>query len=243
MAGKDFFLITSLPTLGPLGSKPPLSPAQLLEQVAHSRSAAELVRTILLGDDLLQRQSFLAGELKDVSPAVLSPGQVRNQEPLPAWLEIVEQSSSPASGVDNLWAAYYRHAAATARRQGSEFLDRWVGYEVAFRNALVLARAKALGLEAEIYLVEPQLAAAGLDFAGVLAEWASAPNPLAGLRVLDAARWTWLVEHDAYYTFGDDELAAYAAKLMLLHRWHRLSELASASAAHDAEQPSERTLP
>ena len=243
MAGKDYFLITSLPTPGPLGSKPPISLAELVGHALYNRSARELIQAIFLGDDLLQRQSFLAGELKDVSPTVLTAAQVRNQEPLPAWLEVREQQPGGPSPIDSLWAAYYRHAIRVAGRLGSDFLTGWVIYEVAFRNALVVARAKALGLDAEMYLVEPSLAPGDLDFDSVLAEWSAAPNPLAGLRVLDAARWAWLTEHDAYYTFGDDELAAYAAKLMLLHRWHRLSEHASASQAHDAEQPTERTLP
>ena len=55
-----------------------------------------------------------------------------------------------------------------------------------------------------------------------MSEWASAATPLAGLKVLDLARWDWLKRHGAYFTFGDDELAAYAAKLMLLGRWNRI---------------------
>lgn len=241
MAGKDFYLITSLPSLGPLGSKPPVDAHQLLEHVQPSRAGAELVRAILLSDDLLQRQSYLAGEIQQVAPVVLTPAQVRDQEPLPAYLASQAEQGRPL--IDSLWAAYYRYADQVAQRCGSEFLAKWVGFEVAFRNALVIARAKALGLDAEAYLVEPDLAARGLDFGPALAEWASAPHPLAGLRVLDSARWDWLARNDAYYSFGHDELAAYAAKLMLLHRWHRLSEAAALPAGQTPGQPSERTLP
>ena len=111
-----------------------------------------------------------------------------------------------------------------ARRHGSVFLADWVGYEVALRNALAAARAKRLGLDENDYLVATDLAATDEDFTTLLSEWTAASTPLAGLRVLIAARWAWLAEHDAWFSFSDDELAAYAAKLMLLHQWRRLAE-------------------
>jgi hypothetical protein len=51
-------------------------------------------------------------------------------------------------------------------------------------------------------------------------------NPLSGLKVLDRARWDWLSRNDRAYSFENDEIAAYAAKLMLLHRWRRLAQAA-----------------
>jgi hypothetical protein len=32
-----------------------------------------------------------------------------------------------------------------------------------------------------------------------------------------------LTAHDAWFTFSDDELAVYAARLMLLHQWLRIT--------------------
>ncbi|MGB2821431.1 MAG: hypothetical protein WBF17_10645, partial [Phycisphaerae bacterium] len=87
----------------------------------------------------------------------------------------------------------------------------------------------------EAHLVEPDLAAPQDEFTLVLGEWSAARDPLAGLRVLDAARWRWLIEHDAWFTFADDELAAYAAKLMLLHRWKRIAEAQPDAPAGAAE--------
>ena len=98
------------------------------------------------------------------------------------------------------------------------------GLEVALRNALAVARAGRLGLKESDYLVATDLAATDEDFSTLLSAWTAAPTPLAGLRVLIEARWAWLAEHDAWFTFSDDELAAYAAKLMLLHQWRRLAE-------------------
>jgi len=58
----------------------------------------------------------------------------------------------------------------------------------------------------------------------VVNEWALAPDPLRAQRVLDEARWRWLSDHDGRFSFEADELAAYAAKLVLLDRWRRLTE-------------------
>jgi len=81
-----------------------------------------------------------------------------------------------------------------------------------------------LDLPAEAYLVATDLAADDLDLTAMISEWSSARDPLAGLRALDNARWRWLDENDHWFSFATDELAAYAVKLMLLHRWIRLTE-------------------
>jgi hypothetical protein len=57
-----------------------------------------------------------------------------------------------------------------------------------------------------------------------VSEWTNAGTPAAGLRVLDTARWQWIKDHDDWFTFSDDEVTAYGAKLMLLQRWHKLAE-------------------
>jgi hypothetical protein len=44
------------------------------------------------------------------------------------------------------------------------------------------------------------------------------------LQAVIRARWAWICEHDAWFSFSDDELAAYAAKLVLLEQWRRLIE-------------------
>ena len=227
MAGQNYYLITSLPPLGELGTAPPLGLADLLAHVRDSAGPGTLVQIVLLGDDLLQRQAYLAGEIKEVAPAVLTAGQVRNEEPLPDDLAGPEQPLSPLADTDAVWANYFRRAAEMAARRRSDFLAAWTGYEVAMRNALAAERAKALGLEAEQYMVAADLGRPDANFEALLSEWAAA-DPLAGLRVLDRARWAWIDEHDAWFSFADDEVAAYAARLALLHRWHRLSQAVQA---------------
>jgi hypothetical protein len=223
MAVSNYYRVSALPTLGDLGAPAPLAPAELLEHVADGRRPHALVRTILEFDDLLQREAYVGGEITAVTPAVLTPGQARGEEPLPDDLTAEEESAGRVVAADAVWAAYFHSAAAIADRQGSPFLAAWVSEEVSLRNALSSARARLLGLDPAGYLVELDLGRSDEDFGPVLGEWSQAPDPLAGLRVLDRARWMWLTEHEGWFTFGDDELAAYAAKLMLLVRWQRIS--------------------
>ncbi len=222
MAGDNYYLVSALPSLPDLGSVPPLSLVALREHVSHA-AARMLVDAILLGDDLLQRDAALAGEGRDIEPTLLTAAQICDDEPLPPYLAPAEGEETARIACDAVWEVYFGHAAAVAQQSGSRFLAAWVAHEVALRNALAAARAKTLALDPGDYLVAPELGDADVDFTALLAEWADAENPLEGIRLLDTARWQWLAEHDAWFSFGDDELAAYAARLMLLVRWHRLS--------------------
>ncbi len=224
MARHHYYLLSALPALDELGSVPLLSPSQLYQHVAASPKATKLVEAVLLADDLVQREAYLAGEIQQVDPAVLSPAQARNESPLPETLQ--QEHPKPPSGldVDVLWGGFFSHVAKVARAESSRFLSGWVGSEVALRNAVVTARAQALELDPSGYMVRPELADPNLDFSPVVNEWASAPDPLRAQRVLDEARWRWLIDHDGRFSFEADELAAYAAKLILIHRWHRLTE-------------------
>jgi hypothetical protein len=197
---------------------------QLLEHVGETSDARAVIETLLLGDDLLQRDALMGGEIEEVHPAVLSVPQVRNEQPLPPYL-IAESGEQLTRKIvtDTVWEAYFHHASNIARRTGNAFLNAWVTYEVTLRNALAARRAKALELEEADYLVATDLADEEYDFTATLGEWSAAANPLAGLQVLDRARWAFLEEHDRYFSFADDELAAYAARLILLQRWDRLT--------------------
>ena len=196
--------------------------AALLERVIDTGGNRELLEALLLSDDLIQRQAFLSGEIEEAEPAVLTLAQVRDEEALPEYLVLGEASTAIQSAIDAVWESYYRHVASMAAKSGSEFLTGWAEYEIGLRNALVIARAKSLNLDPQEYLVAPWIGGAKEDFSEVISEWTSATDPFAGLRVLDEARWEWLKGNDGWFTFADDEVVAYGAKLMLLHRWHRL---------------------
>ncbi len=224
MPGENYYLITALPELGELGSVPPMSPQQLLEHVGEGRSAA-VIEVLLMGDDLLLREAILTGQIEEAKPVVLTGRQMRNEEPLPEYL--IREQSDPGQrkiAVDAIWEAYFHHASTVATRTGNALLRAWVRYEVALRNALAIRRAKMLELDEADYLVASDLEGEDEDFTATLNEWSLAINPLAGLQVLDRARWGWLCKHERSFSFADDELAAYAAKLILVHRWARLME-------------------
>ena len=245
MPGQNYYLLTALPGLGELGSDPPLTPQAMLDMLAPSPSAQRLAQVIFLSDDLLLRQAVMSGEIPadQAEPVVLAPEQVRDEAPLPAFLANEtdqdgrdgqgESAGGARLGVDRVWTLYFEHAARSAH--GSDMLSEWVRYEVGLRNALAGARAKALGLDAARYLVAPALGRGEEEYAAVLSEWSAASNPLAGLQALDAARWNFIAEHSAHFTFSDDELAAYAARLVILHRWKRIAAAQHAQAQTPAQ--------
>ncbi len=225
MAGKNYYLLSFLPAPGPLGAEPPILCADYLAHLRDTPHARRLAEAILLSDDLLQRDAVLAGELETPEPVVLDANQVRDEAPLPDVLAAPAEDQARKIASDVVWEAYFRHAARVAEQTGSPFLRAWVDFEVGLRNAVAQARARALELEPGDYLLAEDLAeSTAEDFTATINEWSTAANPLAGQRALDQARRDWLDENDAYFSFGPDELAAYAAKLMLAVRWHRLTQ-------------------
>ena len=231
MPGENYFLITALPALGEPGSPPPMTARQFIEHLAEAGGLRAPVEMLLLADDLLQREAILAGEIEWADPSILTEAQLRDEQPLPETVaaEPASEEGLPRIVSDRLWESFFRRAADVARRTGSRFLAKWVGVEVALRNALAADRARVLGLEAADYQVATDLASDEDDFDSLLSEWSAAQDPLAGLRVLDRARWAWLTTHDKWFTFADDELAAYAAKLLLLLRWQRIADAGRAT--------------
>lgn len=221
MTRTHYFFTTFLPALPALGEAPPLSLRELASRAEDWPDLAEVVGAVLLEHDLLQRQSVLLGQPLQGVPAVLTAEQVRGEAPLPEHLQ-AEHSQAHPIVEDATWQTYFRYVASVARRHGSDFLRRWVGFEVALRNALVLARAKTLRLNPEEYLVATELADEQADVAEAVTRWTAAGDPLSAQRVLDEARWQWLSENGGWFTFQTDEAASYARGLVLSHRWHQM---------------------
>ena len=225
MKSARHFYITMLPALGGLGSSPSMKLADLLEHVEESRQWHEQLEALVLLDDLLQREALLAGETDEVEPSVLSLQQAQGEAPLPEALDApAAADQTTALEADLLWERYFRYAHQLARSRSSRFLTQWVEFEVALRNALAAARARRLGLEESDYQVAADLAHSDRDLSPVLSEWEAAPTPLAGLRVVIRARWSWVDRHDSWFSFSVDELLAYAARVMLLEQWRRTEE-------------------
>lgn len=224
MAALNYFSLTALPALDPPGAVPPLAREALAEGAPPGRPLA-LVRVVLLADDLLRREAALAGELDDPDPVILTPEQAVGEAPLPSAIAPRSEAESRATvPADAVWHAYFHHADRTARRLKSPLLGEWLGYEVALRNGLAAARAKALGLEAGRYVVAKELERESGVVDGAVALWAAATDPLSGARALIGARWRWIEQQEPWFSFRDDEFVAYAVKLVLLHRWHRTGD-------------------
>lgn len=224
MAGDIYYILSVLKTPDDLGSTPPMTLPDFLDHVREVDGNTALIEAIFLSDDLLQHQAYLSGELEDFDPVVLSEAQIKDEEPLPDYLSLQATEDDSQNLVDSLWASYYQHALDVAGgSSGSDFLKKWIAFEIGLRNALVMARAKSLGLDPHSYIVVDDIGSAKDEFDSLVTEWSSASDPLEGLRVLDRARWRWINQNDDWFGFSDDELAAYAAKLILLKRWKRLS--------------------
>ncbi len=224
MGADNFFSLTTLPVLDPPPAEPPLSLAELMARVPGGRPT-ELVRCVLLADDLLQREAVLAGELPEPEPAVLTPEQVAGDAPLPDALAPDSTAGPKRMPADAFWRAYYLWADRRARELHSRFLQQWVGWEVTTRNALAVARARTLELDPEGVTVARSLEHETREAEALAASWATAGHPLDAFRGLLTARWRWVDRKEPWFTFEDDEFAAYAVKLVLLHRWRRASEL------------------
>jgi len=224
------YLLSVLPGLENLGSIAiaPMGKQELLERMTPASSLAKSVEVLLLSDDLMQREAFLAEEITDdqTDLAVLSIKSGETAIKLPDYLMADDSAGTQITAqavTDGLWSRYFYHAQHVAKQENSQFLLDWIGFEVGLRNALCYARAQALDLNVDTYCVAADLVNNNFDYNPILAAWSSASDPLAALEVLDRARWDWLDEHSSWYSFCADEIEAYAAKLILLHRWRSLA--------------------
>ncbi len=204
-----------------------MSKRDFLEMVGDSNGPVETVEAILLSDDLTQYQALLAGEFEQdrADLAVLSTPKAENEAVLPDFLlpeEGAGEQEDACASVDAIWSRYFHHAAAIAKRKGGGFLRDWIGFEVGLRNALVTTRAHTLELDAEAYLVAPDLADRDIDYTHAISTWLAASDPLAAQEALDKIRWEWLDENGGWYSFSAREIEVYAAKLVLLHHWRRI---------------------
>ncbi len=223
---RNDYLLSTLPALEPIGSIPPMSKSELLEQVADSNGPVRTVEMILLNDDLIQYEAFLSEETDQdkIDLAFLSLEKAENEPVLPDFLlpEEENQEEDKRLAIDGIWSRYFHHAKKIAKRNNSKFLKAWIGFEVGLRNALTEIRSHILDLDAEAYLVTPELADTDMDYSNIISSWSAAPTPLAALEVLDKVRWEWLEENGSWYSCSDDEIEVYAAKLILLHHWRRI---------------------
>ena len=228
MANEHYHLLCALEGLREFGSPPPIGKSAFMAKVKDCEGPEAAVEALLLGDDLLEREAVLSGEIEaeEADLAVLPASGASDGPPFPPYLNIHESRTgdrSHSAAVDATWEAYFYHVTRMAKAFKSRFLTRWVGYEVGFRNAMVRTRAEKLGLDAGPYLVAEELGDPSSEFERELEQWKQAENPLEGVRYLEQSRWEWLTEQEPWYEFTDDEVLAYGARLLVLVRWHRIT--------------------
>lgn len=227
MSSFNYYLLSFLPAVGELGSVPPISLSELVALLyrADNAVAVSLVKALTLGDDLRQREAYLCGEREGLEFSILTTAQGRGEAPLPEYILDEREVDRRHIEVDNTWAAYFCYAKRVSEWHSSPFLEAWVTWEVSLRNALVEARAKALQLDVGAYQVSPHLGEKEADFEDIVSDWSQAKTPFEGFKVLERARWCWLAENDSWFSFSDDELASYGAKLISLKRWRRVHDV------------------
>jgi hypothetical protein len=221
MGDRFYFLLTSLPELPELGGPPPIDPSALRERARGV--AAEVLDAIYLERDLLAREAALAGEVHPPRPLVLTTDQIRGEADLPGHLGGGESESPYRLSADEMWDAYFRHAAAEGRRLGCRFLIEWAGFEVALRNALVVRRGQLLQLDPTDYQVARDIEVEDPLVESAVNAWVSADDPFAAQQALDRVRWKWCEHHSRYFSFAIDEVGAYARRLLLVARWQKVA--------------------
>lgn len=241
MYSENVYILSFLPGIIALSEPAEVSIEKFLEALAENDQTGNQVRlaeAIFLSDDLLQRDASLAGSPETPEPAVLTGDQITGDEDLPDYLTVSttsEMQTGPKIPSDIIWDRYFHYVADLAKSLGNKFLASWVTWEVTMRNASAEARARALELEGSDYVVATDIEGWRDDFNSIVNEWSTAANPLEAQRTLDRARWNWIRENENHFSFSNDELIAYAAKLLLNVRWQRLNK-AMESHQHHADE-------
>ncbi len=133
-------------------------------------------------------------------------------------------SGGPAEAIGDLasagslreaWRLYADRVERVAEQARLPVLADWIRVETGLKSALEALRARRLEEEVPDFEGDPALASAA-------EAWALAKDPIEGERRLDEARWRWLDENVRFFGYGDEELFAYAARLLLLERWARI---------------------
>jgi hypothetical protein len=226
---KPYYILSMLPTIESLGAPAPLTAREFLDLFEPDDPLRGDIEALFLTEDLLLRQATLAGrDCNGFAPAVLSRGQITGELDLPEAL-IVERTDDAMRFIapeDALWERYYEWLADLAKTRRSKFLSEWTRFEVGLRNALAAYRADALDLDVSGYLIAESLGGDQSEFAAILNDLQTGETPLDQKEILDLARWAWLNEHDEWFTFDEDEILAYAVRLLLTTRWERINDAA-----------------
>ena len=107
------YLLSSLPALEPIGSIPPMSKGDFLDQVIDSNGPVQALRL------LSNPRALLAEEVEQdrVDLAVISLGKAEQETVLPDFLlpeEGTDEQQDGRASTDAIWSRYFYHAASVA---------------------------------------------------------------------------------------------------------------------------------
>lgn len=218
------YLLSTLPPLDKPGSVPPISCLDLLNDVSGAQRESALLTRVFLGEDILLRQEYQFGQGCEPSLIVLTEGQLKNREPLPYGLPSYPQGGGQTRVTENeLWRAYFKCVARGGQDYDCRILSDWVMFEVGLRNALAAERGRLMGRDPAQCVIDFPGGRAVEEYHELVENFQRAPNPLAGARFIEQARWAWLDRHDLRYAFDVNELVAYALRLVILNRCRHFS--------------------
>jgi hypothetical protein len=215
-----YYLVSSLPPLpASVEEPPPLTLDALVDALRLEGGAPwRLGRAILLEPDLRARE--VARARHDPDPRFLVLDDVLAEDGAPGLLDAGEDDGRRRVPHDAVWERYAQWALAVSAAEGSTLLAAYTRYNLALRNALARARAARLGLDAEPSTVLAEEALDDAEVTDPVLRWSQAATPLEAELALDRARWEYLVEAAPWFTFSLDEVADYALRLVLGHRWN-----------------------
>lgn len=228
MSALNFNLLTTLPALGEPGSRPPLDLEEFLNIISVNERAVRIAKVIFVAEDILRREAASQnGEAQ--APMVLTPeefsaGSLSLPEPVRKRISIEEEWFGEADIEEEDFVKFLNYAFITAEEEQSTFVRELIGFEVALRNALVRYRAKKLDKDPGGHELAREMEARDVDLYYLFTRIEELENPGDQTFLVEQIRWDWVLNNDCWFTFSDDEVAAYGIKLFLLQRWYRMEQ-------------------
>ncbi len=229
------YLLTALPPVSRRTEPPVLSVAEFRAMIPAG-ALATLVDAVLTADDLRLWPGLVADASDQPPPVVLEPAVMRGEssadQALGEW---------PRAEGDERLLGYWEWVRTQAQDHASQSLAEWVAWEVLVAGTVRAWRAQTHGSDGTWPPALSALASSDAGDQALASELAGAlrqaEDPLAVQTLIDDIRWRWLDDHDHRFTFRDDEVVLYAARLALAWRWHRILHDADAAPAATSGEP------
>ena len=227
MSSNYFFLLSLLPSLPPVGEKPPLT----IEEVFKLSGMEDdrVIRKIsdaVAAEDLIKNQIAAAhgyaSEQDEKSP-------IRDSgvpESLGHLLQSPPDAQALPKWVTQVWRNYYLYLEEVGRSAGSELVAEYARFEYSLKNTLFKTRTEhsPFGDSEQIdkrdsdSVADFENCCSSFDHNLLVGAWKSQPDPMASEKLLDEARISFIEGKSGYFSFSIDEFAAYLLKLRIITR-------------------------